>query len=168
MSAGRSNDRTAKTGGFKPSDRLLDGRDFQRVLRAGRRRSLPELVVVTTATRTTGRSDARGAGRGAHPGPTSRLGITVGRKAGPSVQRNRFKRRVREWFRHHRGELATPVDIVVIARRPAVDLSLAELGDRLSRLLGLSKSEARSEATSIGRPEPMTEVPGNTQDSRSL
>jgi 2C-methyl-D-erythritol 2,4-cyclodiphosphate synthase len=33
----------------------------------------------------------------------------------------------------------TPVDIVVIARRPAVDLSLAELADRLSRLLGLDQ-----------------------------
>ncbi len=136
MSAGRSDDRTAATGGFKPSDRLLDKRDFDRVLRRGRRRSLPELVVVTTATRPDTPRKNRPA---TTPRVASRLGITVGRKAGPSVKRNRFKRRVREWFRQHRGELASPVDIVVIARRPAVDLSLAELGDRLSQLLGLGQ-----------------------------
>ena len=146
MSAGRSDDWTAATGGFKPSDRLLDGRDFDRVLRRGRRRSLPELVVVTTATRPATPRKNRLA---TTPLIASRLGITVGRKAGPSVKRNRFKRRVREWFRQHRGELETAVDIVVIARRPAVGLSLAELGDRLSQLLGLIKPQ----------------VPGNHQDS---
>ena len=101
---------------------------------------------MTTAARVV---PARSDGRGATQRVVSRLGITVGRKAGPSVQRNRFKRRVREWFRQHRGELETAVDIVVIARRPAVGLSLAELGDRLSQLLGLARSQ----------------VPGNHQDS---
>jgi ribonuclease P protein component len=69
------------------------------------------------------------------------LGITVGRKAGPSVKRNLFKRRVREWFRRHRGEIRQPVDIVVIARRPGIDLCLAELGVRLSGLLGLNRPQ---------------------------
>ena len=139
MSAGQSDDRTAKTGGFRPTDRLLDGRDFERVLRRGRRRSLPELVVVTTPVRVAPRLN--GFSVESHP-VASRLGITVGRKAGPSVERNRFKRRVREWFRQHRWELQTAVDIVVIARRPAVALSLAELGDRLSRLLDLKKQQS--------------------------
>ena len=101
---------------------------------------------MTTATRVV---PARNDDPAATQRVVSRLGITVGRKAGPSVQRNRFKRRVREWFRQHRGELETAVDIVVIARRPAVGLSLAELGDRLSQLLGLIKPQ----------------VPGNNQDS---
>jgi ribonuclease P protein component len=63
----------------------------------------------------------------------------VGRKTGPSVKRNLFKRRVREWFRQHREELPKPLDIVVIARRPGVDLNLAELGIRLSGLLDLER-----------------------------
>ena len=78
---------------------------------------------------------------GAARSPASRLGITVGRKAGPSVKRNLFKRRVREWFRHHRDELQGPLDIVVIARRPGIDLSLAELAVRLSALLGLDQPQ---------------------------
>lgn len=65
----------------------------------------------------------------------------MGRKAGPSVKRNLFKRRVREWFRHHRGELEGPLDIVVIARRPGIDLSLADLAVRLAALLGAKRPQ---------------------------
>jgi RNase P protein component len=95
-------------------------------------------VVVTTE----GSNETPGRQQVAFEGvPASRLGITVGRKAGPSVKRNLFKRRVREWFRQHRDELPKPLDIVVIARRPGVDLNLVELGIRLSGLLGLESSE---------------------------
>lgn len=119
------------TGGFGPGCRLLDSRDYDRVLRKGRRRSSPELAVVTSSVvrRPARRKDAES------DASASRLGITVGRKAGPSVKRNRFKRRVREWFRQHRSELSQPVDLVVIARRAGVDLSLAEITDLLARLL---------------------------------
>lgn len=143
MSVGQPSDRTARTGGFRRSDRLLDGRDYDRVLKRGRRRSLPELVVVTTPCRPEPprRGDRRDQTK-ATPRTSSRLGITVGRKAGPSVERNRFKRRVREWFRHHRHRIESPLDIVVIARRPAVGLGLAELGERLAKLLDLSRMEA--------------------------
>jgi len=119
---------------FRPRDRLLDSRDFNRVLRYGRRRSSSELVVVTVEGRREKPPRPLAGSGGTH---RSRLGITVGRKAGPSVKRNLFKRRVREWFRHHREQLAGALDIVVIARRPAVDLDLAELGLCLSRLLEL-------------------------------
>ncbi len=46
----------------------------------------------------------------------SRLGITVGKKFGNSVQRNRFKRLVRESFRALRGDLKGDYDIIVTAR----------------------------------------------------
>ena len=52
--------------------------------------------------------------------------------------RNRFKRRIREWFRAHRDELGTDVDLVVIARRPGGRLGLAELDLRLRALLDLA------------------------------
>ena len=139
MPVGRPSDPTAKTGGFRRSDRILDGRDYDRILKRGKRRSSPELVVVTTPCRL---DPPRCDGAPAEPRASSRLGITVGRKAGPSVERNRFKRRVREWFRRHRHRIERPVDIVVIARRPAVALDLVELGDRLARLLELPNREA--------------------------
>jgi ribonuclease P protein component len=154
VDAGDAADTVADAGSrrFRPSDRLLDSRDFTRVLRRGRRRSSDELVVVTSEPGTAGRIRLR---EGAEAPVQSRLGITVGRKAGPSVQRNRFKRRVREWFRQHREELRRPLDIVVIARRPGIDLSLADLGDRLSQLLGADRT----------RPPARAEHPEKTQDS---
>lgn len=49
---------------------------------------------------------------------TARLGVTVSKKVGCAVVRNRVKRYVREIFRHKRAMLPH-VDLVVIARREA-------------------------------------------------
>lgn len=124
------------TGPFRRSDRLLDSRDFRRVLRRGGRRSSRDLVVVQ-AKRRLNPNDSKDLG------DWSRLGITVSRKVGNAVVRNRFKRRIRAWFRAHREELAAPVDLVVIARPPAGKLSLAELDLRLRELLQLAPLEGR-------------------------
>ena len=63
-----------------------------------------------------------------------RLGITVSRKVGGAVVRNRVKRRVREWFRARRGSLGSGLDWVVIARAPAAGLAREAAEDELSRL----------------------------------
>lgn len=73
------------------------------------------------------------------PGPT-RLGVTVTRKYGCAVERNRAKRLVREAFRTH-PELVPPgVDLVVIVRDAMRGLGLADVvgafrsaGPRLAR-----------------------------------
>jgi len=69
----------------------------------------------------------RGAGR--------RLGVTVSRRVGNAVVRNRVKRGVREWFRHKRGELEEPLEVVVIARQAASKLSAMEISNELNGLL---------------------------------
>ncbi|MCF8111010.1 MAG: ribonuclease P protein component [Desulfobacteraceae bacterium] len=51
----------------------------------------------------------------------SRLGITVTRKTGKAVVRNRIKRLVREFFRQNRHLLTTGLDINVIAKKAAAD-----------------------------------------------
>jgi ribonuclease P protein component len=61
------------------------------------------------------------------PGRTARLGITVSRRVGSAVERNRIKRVVREWYRHERSGLAPDADLVVIARSAANGRSSAEL-----------------------------------------
>ena len=58
---------------------------------------------------------------------TSRLGITVTRKFGTAVERNRVKRRLREAFRKHRAELLPPLDLVVNVRGDAARASFADL-----------------------------------------
>lgn len=124
------------TGRFRRSDRLLDSRDFRRVLRRGRRRADPALVVVTAPRWSSARERARERPTG-HVGP--RLGITIGRRAGGAVVRNRFKRRLRAWFRAHRAELGGAPDLVVIARPAGAKLSYGELDQHLARLLDLPR-----------------------------
>ena len=49
-------------------------------------------------------------------GGRSRLGITVTRKVGGAVRRNRIKRLLREWFRSRGSEFGS-CDLVLIAKR---------------------------------------------------
>ncbi len=70
-------------------------------------------------------------------GPT-RLGITVTRKVGKAVRRNRIKRVVRSWFRQRSYELGS-CDLIVIAKRDIPEaLGLAEVQRDLDTSLSSS------------------------------
>lgn len=69
--------------------------------------------------------------RGRAPDALPRLGVTVSRRVGNAVVRNRVKRRVREWFRRNRGVFPPDRDVVVIARASAAEIPSAEVGREL-------------------------------------
>ena len=46
----------------------------------------------------------------------NRLGLTVGKKVGNAVNRNRVRRRLKEIYRLHEDEFLRGYDIVVVAR----------------------------------------------------
>jgi ribonuclease P protein component len=58
----------------------------------------------------------------------------VSKKVGTAVERNRVKRRIREWFRRHRGALHRNAALVVIARQGAADLGMTETERELEGL----------------------------------
>jgi len=63
-----------------------------------------------------------------------RLGLTVTKKVGISVERNRIKRVIREVFRLYEGILPGN-DLVVVARKSAVDLKYSQARNSLTNLL---------------------------------
>ena len=65
---------------------------------------------------------------------TGRMGITVSRKVGGAVVRNRVKRWIRECYRRRRPEFPTEVDFVVVARPAAGDAGHAGICRELSTL----------------------------------
>jgi len=65
--------------------------------------------------------------------PHPRLGISVSRKIGSAVARNRWKRLIREAFRLTRDQLPPGVDLVVVARQPEQP-GLSQLKSSLVRL----------------------------------
>ena len=68
-------------------------------------------------------------------GGDSRLGITVTRKVGGAVQRNRIKRLAREWFRGRSHEFGS-CDLVLIAKRDFPTwLRLADVSEELDLAL---------------------------------
>src|SRR5260370_27968273 len=77
-----------------------------------------------------------------------RLGLSVSRKAGPAVLRNRLRRLYREAFRLTRASLPTGFDLVLIPRSAQVP-ALDELKRTLPRLV---KQVARKLSNEAGVP----------------
>ena len=66
----------------------------------------------------------------------NRVGVTVSKKLGKAVVRNRVRRRLREVYRLHESRFLPGWDIVVVARGRAVDATFPEL---TKAYLGLAK-----------------------------
>jgi ribonuclease P protein component len=111
---------SAKSERFPRSDRLLRRGEFVRVQQQGRRVHADHFIVLLL--------------RGRERAASARLGVTVGRRVGGAVQRNRIKRLVREVFRRNRELFPVGCDVVLVARSGADGLDYGSVQAELVRI----------------------------------
>ncbi len=114
--------------GFTKAHRLLTQSDFNRVFKQGKRVSTPEWTLAY-------RVRPIAPGRSFLP----RLGLSVSRKVGGAVQRNRFKRQMREVFRLNQAAWMPGAEMVIIPRKEVAVWSYLELEKRFFNLCERSK-----------------------------
>lgn len=67
-----------------------------------------------------------------------RLGISVSKKIGNAVTRNRIKRAIRESFTRHKQDIIKD-DFIVIARNPSKDMTVEEIHKSLEHVMKIAK-----------------------------
>ena len=103
---------------MKFSDSLKKNKDFQNVYRKGKSYANKYFVMYVLKNET----------------EQNRLGISVSKKVGNSVIRHHLTRLVREAYRLHEDMFNSGLDIVVIARSTAKDISYREVESALLHL----------------------------------
>lgn len=104
---------------------LKNSRDFRRVIEDGNREILETITVYRLPNQTT----------------ETRIGISVTKKVGGSVERNRIKRRIREAARKNASLLPPGEDIVFVARRNMASAGYAEVERDIRRSGGERRKE---------------------------
>lgn len=104
---------------FPKACRLRKSWEFNRVWKMGCKLHTPHFILLSIE----------------NSGSCSRLGLTVSRKVGNAVQRNRVKRLLREFFRNHQQLFVKSVDYSVIAKYGAAELTAQQIFSEMERAL---------------------------------
>lgn len=105
---------------MKKEFRIKDNKEFQRVFQQGKSFANRQLVIYYIEELNQ-----------AH----FRIGLSVGKKIGNAVTRNRIKRYLRQSFQELEGEILPTLNIVIIARQPTKEMNYFEIKKSLLHLL---------------------------------
>jgi ribonuclease P protein component len=103
---------------FPKNVRLLNRRDFVNINRSGKRLHTRHFTVILKQN-----------GLG-----ITRLGVSVSKKTGNAVKRNRVKRLIRELFRLNKTRFPQGYDIVIAAKKDASYLDLRKIKEDLGEI----------------------------------
>ncbi len=104
--------------------RLRDSEDFQKVIQKGKSVANRQFVVYLLPKEGQGQL---------------RIGLSVSKKIGKAVVRNKVKRLIREAIRQVLPQLTWTGDLIIIARTPLADMEYHELQSSLMHCLKKSK-----------------------------
>lgn len=107
---------------MEKSYRIKKNEDFQLIYRKGKSVANRQFVVYRLDNQVT----------------HFRLGISVSKKIGNAVHRNRIKRAIRESFTKHKRDIVA-ADFIVIARQPADQMSVEEINKSLEHVMKIAK-----------------------------
>ncbi len=86
---------------FRKAEKILKRKDYLAIQQHGLRSYTRNFVVVKSRNET----------------GVNRLGISVSKKAGSAVKRNRLKRLIREFFRLHKNTITGSQDFIIITKK---------------------------------------------------
>lgn len=109
---------------LKKAYRIKKNSEFQEIFQTGKSFANRELVIYYKEN---------------HDQAHFRIGISVGKKIGNAVTRNRIKRYIRESFIKLESKIKPEYDIIIIARKPTIHMSCTELQNSLVHLLRKQK-----------------------------
>ncbi len=104
---------------FPKTNRLLNRKDFVNLNKSGKRYHTAHFTLIFKPN---------GLGN-------TRLGITVSKKIGNAVKRNRVKRLIREFFRLHKNLFPQRYDIVIMAKIGAGGLDFWKIKEELGEII---------------------------------
>jgi len=104
---------------FKKEERILKKQEFIALNLHGKRYYTKNFVVIIRENRR----------------DITRLGITVSKRVGDSVKRNRIKRLIREFFRLNKQQIPRGYDVIIIALKGSDTFNFLKVQEELGNLL---------------------------------